>query len=96
MANMFNGCYSLKTLDLRNFDTSKVTDISYMFFNCTSLTTLYLSSFDTSNVTNMSCVFRECKSLHLNCSLLDVSNVEKHKNFNKHATNVLSPTWTIV
>ena len=44
------------SLDLSSFDTSKVTDMSYMF--CSSkATSLDLSSFDTSNVTNMSDIF---------------------------------------
>ena len=39
----------LTTLDLSSFDTTNVTDMSYMFKNA-RLTTLDLSSFDMSNV----------------------------------------------
>ena len=58
-----------------NFDTSKMTDMSWMFDNCLILTTLDLSNFDTSNVTNMSYMFSECKSL----TSLDLSNFDTSK-----------------
>ena len=45
--SMFENCLSLTTLDLSNFDTSNVTDMSYMFRGCTSLTSLNISNFNT-------------------------------------------------
>lgn len=51
--NMFSGCSSLTSLDLSNFDTSDVVDMSNMFSGCSSLTNLDLSNFDTSNVVDM-------------------------------------------
>jgi surface protein len=39
---MFNGCSSLTSLDLSNFDTSNVTTMQYMFQDCTSLQTVYV------------------------------------------------------
>ena len=48
MKGMFEGCRSLRTLDLSNFDTAKVTDMSWMFDGCDSLTALDLSNFKTS------------------------------------------------
>ena len=53
-----------------NFDTSAVTDMSYMFYNCSNLTTLNLSNFDTSAVTNMSYMFDGCSNL----TTLDLSS----------------------
>ena len=44
------------TLDVSNFNTSNVTNMSYMFYN-SQATTLDLSNFDTSKVTNMSNMF---------------------------------------
>ncbi len=59
-----------------NFNTSKVTNMSWMFFNCTSLTSLDLSNFNTSNVTNMSDMFYKCSSLTtLDLSSFNTSNV---------------------
>jgi len=61
-----------------NFNTSKVTNMSWMFFNCTSLTSLDLSNFNTSNVTNMSWMFYKCSSLTtLDLSSFNTSNVTK-------------------
>ena len=48
---MFNGCSSLKRLDLSNFNTARVGYIGSMFSNCTSLEYLDISGFDTSSVT---------------------------------------------
>ena len=61
--SMFYDCPSLTSLDLGNFDTSKVIDMSQMFLNCLSLISLDLSSFDTSKVTTMYCMFYGCKKL---------------------------------
>ena len=69
---MFNDIHNLTTLDLSNFNTSKVTDMSYMFYYMTSLTSLNLSSFNTSKVTDMSYMFSEM----FNLTLLDISNFD--------------------
>ena len=34
---MFGECYELEYLDLSNFDTSNVTNMSFMFSNCNKL-----------------------------------------------------------
>ena len=62
MSWMFFNCESLKSLDLRSFDTRKVTNMSSMF-DCKSLTSLDVSSFNTSNVTNMFGMFGYCYDL---------------------------------
>lgn len=76
--NYFNYC-SAKELDLSNFNTSKVTDMSAMFYGCEVLTSLDLSSFDTSNVTDMHQMFSRCRKLlySLNISTFDTSNVTR-------------------
>ena len=75
---MFNNCQSLTTLDLHNFDTSKVTTMSYMFDSYSDLTNLDLSSFDTSNVTNMEGMFHDCSDLTtLDLHNFDTSNVTR-------------------
>ena len=62
-------------LDLSNFDTSKVTDMSEMFVYM-SLTTLNLSNFDTSRVTDMKYMFAGMFNLTtLNLSNFDTSKV---------------------
>ena len=43
LRHLFNECHSLKTLDLSNFDTSKILDTWGMFGKCQKLTTIYAS-----------------------------------------------------
>ena len=63
-------------LDLFNFDTSNVTNMSYMFSDMPKLTSLNLSNFDTSKVTNMNNMFDRMTSLTtLNLSSFDTSQV---------------------
>lgn len=66
----------LASLDLSNFDTSKVTDMSDMFSDAENLISLNLSNFDTSNVTNMYRMFNYMPNLtSLNVSSFDTSKV---------------------
>ena len=67
---MFYNCSYLGVLNLSNFDTSKVRDMSYMFYHCSHLDTLNLSNFNTSKVANMSNMFNKCFDL----IKLDISN----------------------
>ena len=60
---MFSGCSSLTSLDVTNFNTAKVTDMSYMFSRCVALTSLYLTNFNTEKVTNMLRMFSDCRAL---------------------------------
>ena len=60
---MFSDCNSLINLNLSNFNTQNVNNMSYMFSDCNSLTNLNLSNFNTQNVTDMACMFFGCKSL---------------------------------
>ena len=68
--------YSGTNLDLSNWDTSHVTNMSYMFGYCSSLTTLDLSNWKTSEVTDMSNMFNACSSLtSLDLSGFDTQDV---------------------
>ena len=60
---MFCQCSNLTGLDVSHFDTSKVTDMSYMFDNCLSLKSLDVSNFDTQKVNDMYYMFYNCLSL---------------------------------
>ena len=72
----FNNCTGLTSLDLSNFDTSKVTNMYVMFSGCIGLTSLDLSNFDTSAVTNMHAMFSGCSGLtSLNLSSFNTSAV---------------------
>ena len=46
MSSMFEGCTTLTSLDLLNFDTSKVKIMRSMFNGCSALSSLKLTNFD--------------------------------------------------
>ena len=72
--NMFENCNTIIEIDLSNFDTSKVSNMSKMFSNCLSLISLNLSNFNTSLANDMSFMFNNCSSLiSLNLSSFDKS-----------------------
>ena len=60
MKGMFYGYSSLKELNLNNFKTNNVTDMSYMFNGCSTLKELNLNNFKTNNVIDMSYMFSKC------------------------------------
>ena len=73
---MFSGCSNLTSLNVSDFDTSQVTDMSGMFFGCRGLIGLDVNGFDTSQVTNMSIMFCDCSSLiDLDVSGFDTKHV---------------------
>ncbi len=75
--DLFAGYYSVEKINFNScFDTSKVTDMSWMFDGCESLTELDLSGFDTGKVTNMGGMFWGCSSLvELDVSGFDTNRV---------------------
>ena len=86
---MFSDCTELVSLDIRNFDTSCVTDMKYMFRNCCSLKTLDLSSFETAQVTDMKYMFYLCTGLEdLDVSGFDTRNVKCMTGMFKECTNL--------
>ena len=57
---MFYECSSLKELNLNNFNTHNVTNMSYMFYGCSSLKDLNLNNLNINNVTWMKNMFYGC------------------------------------
>lgn len=83
MSSMFEGCSSLKELDLSGFNTQSLEKMDNMFKSCTSLETLNLESFNTAKVTGMEGAFSFCTAMTTlsvgdQCSL---SAVEKKNAF---------------
>ena len=60
---MFSYDKNLKYVNVRNVNTSRVTQMSYLFQNCTSLSSIDLSGFDTTLVRYMTRFFQNCISL---------------------------------
>ena len=52
LEGMFNGCTSMRTLDLSSFTTEQITNMKDLFNGCTQMTSLDISNFDMSRVTN--------------------------------------------
>ena len=74
--HMFYKCLRLIKLDLLNFNTKNVENMSFMFYYCNSLRELDLSNFFTTNVTHMNYMFGGCSSLnHLKISNFYTRNV---------------------
>ena len=78
-------------LDLSNFDTSKVANMSHMFNGMRNLTTLNLSNFNTSNVTDMGGMFFSMTNLTtLNLSNFDTSKTTDMRSMFNGMTNLAS------
>ena len=60
---MFSNCSSLTSLDVTNFNTANVTDMSSMFEGCSALLSLDVTNFNTANVTKMRYMFSNCVAL---------------------------------
>lgn len=75
---------------IKMFDTSNVTDMSYMFYEMRGLKGLGITIlFNTSNVTDMSYMFYNCYNLtSLNVSNWDISKVTNTENMFKYCSNL--------
>ena len=72
---MFRVDSMLKTMDIEDFNTSKITNMAYMFLS-TAFDELDLGNFDTSQVTTMFGMFDGARKLHmLNVKNFDTSKV---------------------
>ena len=73
---MFRGCVELKYLNLRNIDSTKVTNMKSMFHECLNLKIIDgLNAINTNNVNDMSTMFHLCISLEV----LDLSGFDTSK-----------------
>ena len=44
---MFYKCFSLKSINISNFNTEKTSDMDYMFYHCSNLSSIDISNFVT-------------------------------------------------
>ena len=73
---IFHDCSNLKSLNLSNLNSVKVTNMKNMFSVCSSLTSINFSNINTTKVTNMEKMFYKCSSLiSLDLSNFNTSNV---------------------
>lgn len=71
MEYMFGNCENLKSISLKDFDTSNVTNMCGVFAGCKSLKEIDLRSINTSQAVNMSELFWNCTAL----PQIDLSNL---------------------
>ena len=91
MEGVFKGCSSLVSLDLSNFDTSKVSSMYEMFSGCSQLNSLNLSNFKNTHFGNMGTMFKRCSSLiSLDLSNFDTTQVNTMKNMLNGCSSLIS------
>jgi surface protein len=78
MPGMFLECSKLKSLDLSNFDTSKIISMINLFTNCSELVYLDISNFNIENVILLSETFNNCNNLQY----INISNYTGNNNLN--------------
>ena len=73
---MFSGLSNITEIDLSNFDSSKVVNMSNMFSYCTKLKKINLWNINTTLVKEMKNLFKNCESLKsIDLSYFDTSSV---------------------
>ena len=78
-SNMFFPLKNITEIDLSNFDTSKVTTMSWMFCDCSNLEKINLGNIDTSSLKNMNMLFKGTKITSIDLSKFDTSKVTTMK-----------------
>ena len=90
-SNMFLECRGLTSLDVSNWDTSKVTNMQSLFRACTNIPVLDVSNWNTSAVTDMSFLFYNCSALtSLDLSSFDTSKVTDMRNMLSNCSGLTS------
>ena len=86
---MFANISNLIEIDLSKFNTSLVTDMSYMFENCKSLIFANLSNINTSSLVNIEYMFSNCISLiSLDLTNFDIYKIKNNKNIFLYCTQL--------
>lgn len=80
-ARWFNGFENATSINLKNLDTSRDTNMNKMFSYCKGLTKLDVSGLDTSQVTDMDAMFAAC----INLTNIPVSNFDTSKVKDMHS-----------
>ena len=106
MYRMFSSSYKLTTLDLSNFNTSKVTNMHDLFagmrndetqVNMQLQNIIGLNDLDTSSVTNMAGIFFDCGKMQtIDISNWDTHNVKTMANMFNNVNDMSSVLTTII
>ena len=84
MQYMFSRCEFLTSLNISNFNTKKVRNISSMFNDCKTLLSIDLSNFDTSSIISISYLFRNTYYL----MHIDISSFTENLNYKSAFENI--------
>lgn len=77
-SHMFQNCMNLKSINLKDFDTSMLTTMESMFYGCSSLESVELNGFHIDHVTNLAYMFAKCSQLrYVNLSSFHTEQVTK-------------------
>ena len=85
---MFNGCSSIKSLNLSSFNTPNVIDMSGLFNDCSSLEFLDISNFDMIKCTSFDDMFSNI----YNIKYIDLRNFQNPKNISQ-SLNLIKPIY---
>ena len=80
MIRMFYGCSFLKEINLSNFNTTEVTNMTQMFYGCSKLKEINVSKFKTTNCEDIYGMFSNCSSLEsidmLNWDMKNIKDID--------------------
>ena len=77
MSNAFANCSSLKYLNINNFNTSSVINMTNMFYGCSSLLSLNLKNFNTSSL-----ILDNDNDMFTNCNKNLIYCIDDNKEYN--------------
>ena len=86
---MFDGCSSLISIDLSNFDTSNVKYMWGMFYGCSSLISIDLSNFNMKNCISYNDMF----SNNINIKYINIYNFKNDKIISYTFNNINNPIF---
>ena len=76
---MFYGCKNLVELDLTNWNTISLENMSYMFYNCANLKIIKnIENWQLTSIKDVSYMFYECTKLDVDLSNWDLRNIKKY------------------
>ena len=75
MDSLFYGCSKLTSVDLSNFNTSKVYEMSNLFYSCTNLKNINFGNINTPSLETLKSAFNGCSEL----TSIDLSNFNTKK-----------------
>ena len=80
---MFSECSSLEEINLSNFNTENVSNMTTMFYRCYSLKNIFISNFNTDKAIELNSMFLGCKK-ELIISMRSEYNIIREEGLNNY------------